>query len=84
MTGFRNVQVKIITMRNAHCKYAVHTDLYSTHRDQWLCSMQHRVGWGEMGIAGIAGHVGYSNEWPILPAMPISLHPTLYTCRIYR
>ena len=51
---------------------------------QWLCSMQHRVGWGEMGIADKMGHVGYSNVWPILPAMPISLHPTLYTLRIYR
>ena len=61
-----------MTMRNAHCKDVVHTDLYSTHRDQWLCSMDHRVGWGEMGIAGKMGHVGYANEWPILPAMPIS------------
>ena len=28
------------------------------------------------GIFGM-GHVGYSNEWPILPAIPISPHPTL-------
>ena len=30
-----------------------------------------------MGIAGKMGHVGYSNEWSILPAMSISPHPTL-------
>ena len=38
-----------------------------------------RVGWGKMGIAGKMGHVDYSNEWPMLPAMPISPHPTLHT-----
>ena len=30
-----------------------------------------------MGIASKMGHVGYSNEWPISPAMPISPHPIL-------
>ena len=44
---------------------------------RWFCIKSERifcrfrVAWGEMD------HVGYSNEWSILPAMPISPHPTL-------